>query len=188
MIVCRYLRNRELVLGIYLAVSAVVTVYSPHREASQPESQSALASLVWFSCAQSAEPIMLKGVLFAVRPGIMLAQRHTLEARRARSQQGRMAVVTVSHCSDATQFISASGQPKAATRVLEFPIYQHRGKFLSMLIVPAAAALPADTGGASAVRGGSLQQGAAHLLDLLQCLHEPCILPAEGLGRSGTLT
>ena len=51
-------------------MSAVVTVHSPHREAPQPESQSALASLVWFSCAQSAEPIMLKGILFAVRPGI----------------------------------------------------------------------------------------------------------------------
>ena len=73
MIVCRYLRNRELVLGMYLAVSAVATVYSPHREALQPESQSALASLVWFSCAQSAEPIMLKGILIAVRPGIMLS-------------------------------------------------------------------------------------------------------------------
>ena len=74
MIVCRYLHNRELVLGIYLAVSAAVTVHSPYREALQPEAQSALASLVWFSCVQSAEPIMLKGILFAVRPGIILLQ------------------------------------------------------------------------------------------------------------------
>ena len=57
-----------------------------------------------------------------------------------------------------------------------------------MLIAPAAAALPGNIGGASAVCGDSRQQGAAHLLRLLQCLHEPGILPAPGLGHSGIVT
>ena len=63
---CRYLRNRELVLGTYLVLSAAVTAYSSHRETLQLEPQSALASLVWFSRAQSAEPLMLKSIIFAV--------------------------------------------------------------------------------------------------------------------------
>ena len=66
--VCRYLRNRELVLGTYLVLSAAVTAYTSHSEAVQLESQSALASLVWFSRAQSAEPLMLKSIIFAVSP------------------------------------------------------------------------------------------------------------------------
>ena len=57
-----------------------------------------------------------------------------------------------------------------------------------MLTVLAAAALPGNTGGASAVRDDSRQQGTAHLLGLLQHLHEPSTLPAQGLGRSGTPT
>ncbi len=63
---CRYLRNRELVLGIYLVLSAAVTAYGPHRETLELPSQSSLALLVWFSWAQSAEPLMFKGILFAV--------------------------------------------------------------------------------------------------------------------------
>ena len=62
----RYLRNRELVLGTYLVLNAAVTAYGPHMEALEVHSQSSLASLVWFSRAQSAEPLMLKGILFAV--------------------------------------------------------------------------------------------------------------------------
>ena len=65
---CRYLRNRELVLGTYLVLSAAVTAYSSYRDTLQLESQSALASLVWFSRAHSAEPLMLKSIIFAVRP------------------------------------------------------------------------------------------------------------------------
>ena len=63
---CRYLRNRELVLGTYLMLSAAVTAYGPHRDTLELHPQSPLASLVWFSRAQSAEPLMLKGILFAV--------------------------------------------------------------------------------------------------------------------------
>ena len=66
--VCRYLRNRELVLATYLVLSAAVTAYRAHRETLPLEPQSALASLVWFSRAQSAEPLMLKSIIFAVRP------------------------------------------------------------------------------------------------------------------------
>ena len=70
---CRYLRNRELVLGTYLVLSAAVTAYGSHRETLQLESHSALASLVWFSRAQSAEPLMLKSIIFAVS---LPAHRH----------------------------------------------------------------------------------------------------------------
>ena len=62
----RYLRNRELVLGTYLVLSAAVTAYGPLSDTLELHSQSSLASLVWFSRAQSAEPLMLKGILFAV--------------------------------------------------------------------------------------------------------------------------
>ena len=62
----RYLRNRELILGTYMVLSAAATAYGPHREALEMHSQSSLASLVWFSRAQCAEPLMLKGILFAV--------------------------------------------------------------------------------------------------------------------------
>lgn len=64
---CRYMCNRERVLGAYLVCSAFHAVYLSGRAALHLEPQSALAALVWFSRVQAAEPLLFHAVMFAVR-------------------------------------------------------------------------------------------------------------------------
>lgn len=73
----RYLRKRELVLGAYLVLSAVATVYGSARHGLQLQVQFPLAPLIWFSRAQAAEPLILNAVVFAVSAIASLLSAHT---------------------------------------------------------------------------------------------------------------
>ena len=63
----RYLRNREAVLALWLVAAAAVTVFGTGRDAMRVNAAGGLSSLIGFSRAQSAEPLLLHAFMCAVR-------------------------------------------------------------------------------------------------------------------------